>query len=219
MQYSQESHTRLQKIQILKNNGIIVYANRFTDKSTISELLASDNLQPSERLLESGAEGTYRISGRIILFRNHGKLSFAKIIDHTGSIQLAFSKGLLSFINKNQELHQIQIEDQILDPYQLINKFVDVGDYIGVDGELFLTNHGEKTLFVKSFTILSKAIRPLPDKFHGLNDMEAIYKQRYLDLIADEDSYQRFVFRSDFIKLLRDFYHSEGFVEITTPIL
>lgn len=220
MQYAQESYIRLEKIQLLKKNWFVVYANRFTNKTAITDLLNNEDLQQSELLLQSGAKAKYRTSGRIMLFRNHGKLSFAKIIDNTWAIQLAFSKNLLVFNNKGKRyLDEIKIEEQIYDPYQFLNKFIDVGDYIGVEGELFLTNHGEKTLFVSNFTLLSKTVRPLPDKFHGLNDKEAIYRQRYLDLIMDQDSYRRFIFRSEFIHLLREFYHQEGFVEITTPIL
>ena len=94
-----------------------------------------------------------------------------------------------------------------------------MGDYIGVQGDLFLTKHGELTLFVSEFQILSKAVRPLPEKFHGVTDQETIYRQRYLDLIMNDESFDRFKFRSDFVKTLREFYWKQSFMEIETPVL
>jgi len=84
---------------------------------------------------------------------------------------------------------------------------------------LFLTKHGELTLFVKEFQILSKAVRPLPEKFHGVTDQETIYRQRYLDLVMNDDSFERFKFRSEFVKSIREFYWKNDFTEIETPIL
>ncbi|EKD29838.1 MAG: hypothetical protein ACD_78C00249G0001, partial [uncultured bacterium (gcode 4)] len=103
--------------------------------------------------------------------------------------------------------------------YKFMEKLVDIGDFIGIQWELFLTHKGELTIFVSQFQLLSKAIRPLPEKFHGIKDEEVLYRQRYLDLIAHEDTYNRFLFRSRFIKTLRDFYHENGFIEIETPVL
>jgi len=94
-----------------------------------------------------------------------------------------------------------------------------MGDFIGVAGELFVTHKGELTIFVDTFTFLAKAIRPLPEKFHGVKDEEIFYRQRYLDLITNDETYHRFLFRSKFIKSLRDFYAEEGFIELETPIL
>jgi lysyl-tRNA synthetase class 2 len=94
-----------------------------------------------------------------------------------------------------------------------------MGDYIGVKGDLFFTKHGELTILVKEFQILSKAVRPLPEKFHGVQDQETIYRQRYLDMIMNEESFERFKLRSKFIKALRDFYHENDFFEIETPVL
>lgn len=94
-----------------------------------------------------------------------------------------------------------------------------MGDYIGVKGDLFFTKHGELTIFVKEFQILSKAVRPLPEKFHGVQDQETIYRQRYLDMIMNQESFDRFKLRSKFIKALRDFYYENEFYEIETPVL
>lgn len=103
--------------------------------------------------------------------------------------------------------------------YKFMEKLVDMGDFIGVEGELFLTHKGELTVFISAFTFLSKAIRPLPEKFHGVKDEETLYRQRYLDLISNNETYNRFLLRSRFIKVMRDFYEEEGFIELETPIL
>ena len=94
-----------------------------------------------------------------------------------------------------------------------------VGDYIGVSGDLFETKHGELTLLVSEFQIMAKAIRPLPEKWHGVTDQETIYRQRYLDLIMNDESFARFNLRSKFIESLRDFYQKYNFTEIETPVL
>jgi lysyl-tRNA synthetase class 2 len=91
--------------------------------------------------------------------------------------------------------------------HKIAEKYLLVGDYVGVKGDLFVTKHGELTLFVKEFQILSKAVRPLPEKFHGIQDPDKVYRQRYLDLIMNQDSYDRFIFRSKFIQTLREFYY------------
>jgi len=90
-----------------------------------------------------------------------------------------------------------------------MEKMVDVGDFIGVEGEVFKTHKGELTIFVSAFTFLAKAVRPLPEKFHGLQDQEDIYRKRYLDMTMNPESYQRFLFKSKFYKVLRDFYIQE----------
>jgi lysyl-tRNA synthetase class 2 len=90
-----------------------------------------------------------------------------------------------------------------------MEKMVDMGDFIGVRGEVFKTHKGELTIFASEFTFLSKAIRPLPEKFHGLTDQEELYRKRYLDLTMNPDTYKRFLFKSRFYKTLRDFYTSE----------
>ena len=103
--------------------------------------------------------------------------------------------------------------------YKFFEKMIDMGDFIGVRGEVFKTHKGELTIFVKEFKFLSKAIRPLPEKFHGLSDQEDLYRKRYLDMTMNPETYARFLFKSRFYEVLRDFYRSEGFTEIQTPIL
>ena len=124
----------------------------------------------SARLLQDGTNNV-RIAGRIIFMRKMGKLSFAKIRDLEGDMQLEFKIDLLG-------------EEK----YSFFKKQIDTGDFIGAEGEIFTTQTGEKTLRVHSFTFLGKALRPLPEKFHGLVDTELKYRQRYVDLITNEES-------------------------------
>ena len=109
---------------------------------------------------------------------------------------------------------------QEISPYQLLEKYIDVWDFIGIKWELFTTHKGEPTIFVSEYQLLSKAIRPLGDKFHGIwENQENAYRQRYLDMIFNRDTLNRFKLRSKFLKTLRDFYHEQWFIEIETPIL
>jgi len=148
-----------------------------------------------------------------------GKLSFGTIRDHTGDIQIAFVRDLCHFNTGRELVDEIEIDGRKVSAYKFVEKFFDIGDFIGVKGELFITKHGELTLFVNEFQMLSKALRPLGDKWHGVKDQEAIYRQRYLDLTMNDESYQRFLFRSKFIKALREFYRKHDFIEIETPTL
>jgi lysyl-tRNA synthetase class 2 len=103
--------------------------------------------------------------------------------------------------------------------FKIFEKYIDRGDIVGIQGELFITHKGELTLFVKSFQLLAKSFLPLPEKFHGLADEETIYRKRYLDMITDRSSYDRMIFRSRFVQKLREFYYKEGFIEVETPTL
>ncbi len=113
----------------------------------------------------------------------------------------------------------ITIDKQDISAYKFAEKMLDIGDFVGVKGELFVTKHGEFTLFVDEYQLLSKALRPLGDKWHGVTDTERTYRQRYLDLTMNEQTYERFLLRSAFIKTLREFYRSRDFIEIQTPVL
>ncbi len=114
----------------------------------------------------------------------------------------------------------INTEGETKTAYKFMDKMVDVGDWIGVEGELFYTHKGELTLLVSSYTFLAKAIEPLGDKFHGIGEgQETAYRQRYLDMIFNSESVERFKLRSAFVRSLREFYWKKGFMELETPIL
>jgi lysyl-tRNA synthetase, class II len=131
-----------------------------------------------------------------------GKVSFARILDQAGTLQLYFKKDLVGDA-----------------AYELFKKHLDLGDFIGVRGAVFKTRTGEVTLRVQAFRIVSKALRPLPEKWHGLQDDDRIYRQRYLDLISNADSRKVFRLRSRIIRCIRDYLEARDFIEVETPIL
>ena len=151
--------------------------------------------------LEDGVTGV-RVAGRIILMRKMGKMSFLTIGDIKGKIQISVK---LDMIGEQA--------------YQEFKANYDIGDFIGVEGETFTTHTGEKTVRASSITFLGKALKPLPEKFHGVEDVETIYRERYLDLIMNDESKKKFLFRSRFIREIRNYLDEAGYIEIETPIL
>lgn len=220
MEYSKESQDRMKKIQSLKDAWVIVYANNYHGKQDIADIRAQEScVKDAERLMELWAEKTFQTAGRIMLSRGMGKLVFGKIIDHSGDLQVCFMKDAVELNTGKEIVEQLEIDGEIKTAFKIAEKYAQVGDYIGVKGDLFFTKHGELTLFVKEFQILSKAVRPLPEKWHWVQDIETIYRQRYLDLIMNQESFERFKLRSKFIKALREFYDLNNFFEIETPVL
>ncbi len=188
--YSDEYQIRQKKLADLKKAGVNPYPSKFEKKDEVIKI-------------KEAKDGTkLKIAGRILTIRVMGKLCFAHLQDWSGRAQIAI---------KADEVGEEQ--------FKFFQDIFDMGDFIGVEGEVFTTHKGEKTLLVKKFEFLGKALRPLPEKWHGLKDEEACYRQRYLDLIANEETKKRFKFRSEFIKALREFYWQEGFVEVETQTL
>jgi len=149
------------------------------------------------------SEHEVSVAGRVMVFRLMGKASFVKIKDRDGVIQLYFARdGLPEGVYNDW-----------------FKKFLDIGDIIGAKGKLFKTKTGEITVRVNDFKILAKSLRPLPEKWHGLTDSEQIYRQRYLDLIVNDDSRRRFMLRTRIQRQIREFFWSRGFVEVETPVL
>lgn len=151
--------------------------------------------------LEDGVTGV-RVAGRIILMRKMGKMSFLTIGDIHGKIQISVKMDMIGE-----------------EAYQEFKTNYDLGDFIGVVGEVFTTHTGEKTVRADEITFLGKALKPLPEKFHGIEDIETIYRERYLDLIMNDDSKKKFIFRSKFIREIRNYLDEAGYMEIETPIL
>lgn len=184
---------RLDRIKALENMrkaGLQPYAGKFKRTHMLAEAKAT------------AMDAEVSVAGRIVLLRNMGKLAFAQLQDFSGKLQVVFKVDVMG-----QEAF-----DKALDIIQL-------ADFIGVTGTMFTTQKGEISVLVKEFTFLSKAIRPLPEKWHGLTDQETAYRKRYLDLISNEETMARFKFRSDFIRELRNFYAKHNFVEVDTPVL
>lgn len=141
------------------------------------------------------------VAGRLMAWRGHGKIQFADLRDATGKIQLVFKADELK---KNQ--------------FELIELF-DIGDFLAVQGEVFKTKAGETSILVAEFQLLSKSLRPLPSKWHGLKDVEERYRYRYLDLLFNEEVRQKIEVRAKIIAAIREFLVKEGFFEVETPIL
>lgn len=153
------------------------------------------------RELEDGTKDV-SIAGRIVLMRKMGKLSFLTLADIEGRMQVSIKIDLVG-------------EEK----YKQFKELIDVGDFLGVTGEVFTTHTGEKTVRADDFTFLGKALKPLPEKFHGLTDIEEVYRNRPVDLIMNSESRQRFLLRSKLIRLIREFLDDNGYIEIETPIL
>ena len=221
MDYSRESIDRQTKIQNMKEAWIICYANNFRWKQDIIKLIeiSKNEYKDVNFLMENWSAKTLKTAGRIISSRGMWKLTFAKLRDNTWDIQVCFMRDKVNFNTGREIVNELEIDWEMKTAYKIAEKFCQVWDYIGIEGELFLTKHGELTVFVKEFQVLSKAVRPLPEKFHWVQDQETIYRQRYLDLIMNEGSFDRFKFRSEFIKAIREFYWKQDFMEIETPVL
>ena len=188
---SELKKVRLEKEQKLKDLGINVHPERYEITHSLKDV----------RKLEEGVKNV-RVAVRVMSKRKMGKISFMDLRDLEGKIQLVFKRDDLGEEN-----------------YKLLHATVDIGDFIGVEGETFVTQAGEKSIQVKSYEFLGKALRPLPEKFHGISNQEMLYRERHLDLIMNEETKKRFLLRSDFIKLLREFLWSKGFIEVDTPVL
>ncbi len=223
-----ERETRIVKVKKMKDLGIIPYAQSFDKKNLISDIIKTYETKEHRDINDiiQNPEIQVKTAGRLMLYRSHGKLAFAKLLDSTAQIQLMFHRDNCKIIineshewNKQTHANAVSELPWEITAYKFMEKMVDVGDFIGIQWEVFRTHKGELTIFVSEFTFLSKAIRPLPEKFHGLNDQEELYRKRYLDLTMNPETYKRFLFKSEFYRVLREFYTQEGFTEIQTNIL
>jgi len=190
---------RIKKLAELKALGIEPYSGPFEAKDHAKELQEKYANASKEELEQLPIHVS--VSGRLILIRDFGKASFAHLQDATGKVQLYFRKDILG------------------DKYSTFKKYIDMGDIIGAEGKLFRTKTNELTIEVKDFRLLTKSLRPLPEKWHGLQDVETRYRQRYLDLISNPQVNEAFKLRSALMKALRDFFEREGFIEVETPMM
>jgi len=191
---------RRQKLQTLRSQGVEPYQSRFNRSHSSAEAIAL--FEQAER--SGGAEArteTVALAGRLVAIRVMGKATFAHLQDFAGRIQL------LAKVDKLGE-----------GPYKRFTD-LDLGDIIGVRGTLFRTRRGEITCEIEDFVLLAKALRPLPEKYHGLKDKELRYRQRYLDLIANPEVMEVFLNRSRIVEETRTFLKARGFVEVETPVL
>jgi lysyl-tRNA synthetase, class II len=190
---------RLDKAAKWREAGFNPYGNGYRPKSLASEVQACHGHQSVEEL-EQAPPTTYDIAGRIIALRSFGKAAFIKLRDRSGEIQVHVKK------------------DALGEAYEAF-KLCDVGDFVGVAGTPFRSKTGELTLAATRFTPLTKSLRPLPEKWHGLTDVETRYRQRYLDLVSNPDVKQTFLKRNRLIRFIREFLDARDYVEVETPMM
>lgn len=181
---------RLQKLAALKELGTQAWPERFESTHT----LAAAAQLPEET-------ANVKIAGRIVALRKLGKLTFAHLQDLEGRIQIALKR------------------DTLGEAYNNFHKVIDIGDFVGITGSVFTTKTGEKTVMTDEYVFLGKALRELPEKWHGLTDIELRYRQRYLDLITNAESRRVALLRSRLTKAIREFLDGRDFIEVETPVL
>lgn len=181
---------RIDKLKLFKDKGIELYSNKFLRSHSTADLV--NNFKEGDKV---------SIAGRITAKRTHGKASFCDLKDQSGKVQLYIKSDIVGQENF------------------LLFQELDIGDIIGVSGELFKTHTGQITVNVGDFKLLSKSLRPLPEKWHGLKDIQIRYRNRHLDLIANEKIKEVFLMRSKIIAHIRDFLDKNGFIEVETPMM
>ncbi|MEE9542632.1 MAG: lysine--tRNA ligase [Thermodesulfobacteriota bacterium] len=196
---SKEFTQRLEKLAKLRELKIDPYPNDYTPTTTCFEVIDKFNGFSKEEL--EGQETEVRLAGRIVAIRSFGKASFVHIQDRSGKLQIYVKK------------------DKVGEDIYALFKDFDIGDFLGVEGSLFRTRTDELTVEAKSVRLLSKGLSPLPEKFHGLTNVEMRYRQRYLDLIANAESREVFLSRTKIIRLIRDFLNERDFLEVETPMM
>ncbi|PEZ11365.1 lysine--tRNA ligase [Bacillus sp. AFS018417] len=190
---------RREKLHNLREQGMDPFGKRFERTHSTKELFSLYGELSKEELEEK--EIPVSIAGRIMTKRGKGKAGFAHIQDLHGQVQIYVRKDVVG-------------DEQ----YELFNA-ADLGDLVGIEGKVFKTKVGELSIKVTSFTLLTKSLRPLPDKYHGLKDVEQRYRQRYLDLITSMESRETFVTRSKIIREMRRYLDNNGYLEVETPML
>ncbi len=195
---SDQVQQRMLKLERLRERGIDPYPARARRSHTAAEAIAA-----FEEAEASGADGpTVQVTGRLRAIRVMGKSTFAHIEDGSGRIQIYLKRD-----NLGEEA------------YEIFKRDVDLGDFLGVEGHLFRTRTGEVTVHVRSYQLLTKTLHPLPEKWHGLRDVETRYRRRYLDLIANEEVRDIFRTRTRVVTAMRRFLDDQGFIEVETPSL
>ena len=190
---------RREKLSELREKGLDPFGKRFERSHLAAEILEKYGELEKEELDNQNISVT--IAGRVMTKRGKGKAGFAHIQDLSGQIQIYVRQDAVG-------------EEQ----YEVFN-LIDLGDIVGIKGQVFKTKVGELSIKASSFEILSKSLRPLPDKFHGLKDVEQRYRQRYLDLIMSEESKQTFITRSQIIRSIRNYLDHNGYLEVETPMM
>ena len=187
------------KVQELRSRGFNLYPSGFRRDITVEKVLNRFGKMDNNELKE--ITDTFTLAGRVMSIRDFGKAVFIHIKDGTGKLQ--------AYIRK----------DRVGDDDFAIFKFIDIGDHVGLTGQLFRTKTDELTILASSVVLLTKVQNPLPEKYHGLIDVETRYRQRYLDLIVNDNVRHTFILRSRIIKTIREFFDKENFIEVETPMM
>ena len=195
----EQTKVRIEKLEKLKEKGVAPFGQKFDVKDKIFDLKEKYGNVSKEELEENKVYAT--IAGRIITKRDMGKIAFCNLQDRDGNMQIYIRK------------------DTIGEEAYSVFKLSDIGDIIGVTGEVMRTNTGELSIKVSEYTHLTKALRPLPEKYHGLQDVEERYRRRYVDLIVNESSRKTAINRSRIIREMQNYFDSLGFIEVETPCL
>ncbi|MGN7398586.1 lysine--tRNA ligase [Cytobacillus praedii] len=182
---------RREKLEVMKSDGMSVYPESFSVNYNLNEAVH----------LEDGVDGV-RIAGRIMSIRNFSHLRFITISNIEGTLQLLLKKDEIGASLYTQFYH-----------------WFDIGDFIGVEGQMYTTKTNEKTLRVKNYVFLGKALRPLPEKWHGLSNVESRYRQRYLDMMMTKETKMRLITRTKLVRSIRNFFEEHYFFEVETPVL
>ena len=190
---------RRDKAKLLEESGVKLFRNDFKEPIPVAEILPRGEALAAESYEENG--NRYRVAGRIMSMRKFGKAAFFHIQDETGRLQIYAKKDLLG-------------DDQ----FKIFKKW-DVGDIVGVEGRLFKTKTAELSIEAAELLMITKSMRPLPEKFHGLTDVETRYRQRYVDLIVNPEVRDTFRKRVEVIRLMREFLTNRGFLEVETPMM
>ena len=186
---------RLKKLDILKSRGIDAYPSKVTRDMSLADLRTNFTELESKK-------GVVNLVGRVMAIRGQGAIQFIVLNDGTATFQAVFKLDVLGQEQMN-----------------FFAEVADIGDFIGVTGELFVTQRGENSILAQSFTMAAKSLRPLPEKWHGLQDPEEKLRQRYLDILFDDELRDLFVKKSKFWNAIRTFLLNEGFLEVETPVL
>ena len=194
-----ESAQRLEKARLLREKGVPLYPNRFERSHRLSGIVAAFGGKTLEELEAIAA--SVRVAGRVLTKRGHGKASFATIGDGEARLQI-----------------YVRADDVGEEAYRLLD-LVDLGDFIGVAGKVMRTRKGELSVQAREIVLLSKALLPPPEKWHGLADVEVRYRQRYLDLLANPEVRRTFLVRSAMVTAIRRFLDERGYVEVETPMM
>ena len=195
----EQTRVRIEKLDKLKEKGVAPFGQKFDVKDKICDIKANYENKSKEELEENVVYAT--IAGRIITKRDMGKIAFCNIQDRDGNIQIYIRK------------------DTIGEEAYSVFKLSDIGDIIGITGQVMRTNTGELSIKVSEYTHLVKALRPLPEKYHGLQDVEERYRRRYVDLIVNEQSRKTAINRTRIIREMQHYFDSLGFIEVETPCL